>query len=362
MRILLISLFLLKLSCLAQDECLTLESKSIGRKAIYYLLSKQNVNGSWGSGEKEAEVTAKVINSLLTQDYKKSSELNLGLNKGLRYLENHLIELELNNTATASVAMLSLMLENFFFVNFKKYRKEISQLRKLLKYRQNTNRDSVLYGAFVDEKMPPLISTSIAIEALYITRPETSIDNEINSLEEKSLWEAAINYIERCQILSDQLGLNHSLDGAFALKANVDRNKSTEVINTNGYLVCLGLKSFLYGEEFTSKERIDKALTWLNYCYTLEENPNAASNDFYSYVLNFTKVLDALGLDKFKDKDGNRHNWREDLLISLINKQELNGSWGSKSDEQNALITNTSDSLLSINIALNHQNKKSIQQ
>jgi squalene-hopene/tetraprenyl-beta-curcumene cyclase len=47
----------------------------------------------------------------------------------------------------------------------------------------------------------------------------------------------------------------------------------------------------------------------------------------YYYYNTFAKALDALGEDEFVDAGGKKHNWRQELVATLAQQQQPDGSW-----------------------------------
>jgi squalene-hopene/tetraprenyl-beta-curcumene cyclase len=55
-------------------------------------------------------------------------------------------------------------------------------------------------------------------------------------------------------------------------------------------------------------------------------------NGLYYYYHTFAKALDAMGQDEFVDDQGNKHNWRAELVEELARRQADDGSWVNKNE------------------------------
>jgi squalene-hopene/tetraprenyl-beta-curcumene cyclase len=61
--------------------------------------------------------------------------------------------------------------------------------------------------------------------------------------------------------------------------------------------------------------------------YDLDSNPGMGQAGLFYYYQTFAKALDALGQDTFEDADGNKHDWRQELIAELASRQQADGSW-----------------------------------
>jgi squalene-hopene/tetraprenyl-beta-curcumene cyclase len=51
------------------------------------------------------------------------------------------------------------------------------------------------------------------------------------------------------------------------------------------------------------------------------------NDGLFYYYHTFAKALDAVGQDVFVDAQGQRHNWRAELVQQLAHLQNADGSW-----------------------------------
>jgi len=101
----------------------------------------------------------------------------------------------------------------------------------------------------------------------------------------------------------------------------------------------VGLKSMIYAGVDKDDIRVQRAFQWIRNHYTLEKNPgmeyaspqSGLDGLFYYYQV-FGKALAAMQVDEIVDPDGNRHDWRADLINKMAEIQNDDGSFTNQSD------------------------------
>ena len=88
-----------------------------------------------------------------------------------------------------------------------------------------------------------------------------------------------------------------------------------------------GLKSMIYAGVGPNDPRVKAALAWVRQHYSLEENPGMGGAGLYYYYVTFAKALSAMGDDELDDSNGQKHDWRHDLVAELAKRQQPDGSW-----------------------------------
>jgi squalene-hopene/tetraprenyl-beta-curcumene cyclase len=91
-----------------------------------------------------------------------------------------------------------------------------------------------------------------------------------------------------------------------------------------------GLKSMIYCGVNESDPRIIAAAKWAKEHYTVSENPGMADAGLYYYYQVFAKGLSSLKLKEVTDADGQKHDWRAELISALAERQQPDGSWVNK--------------------------------
>ncbi len=88
-----------------------------------------------------------------------------------------------------------------------------------------------------------------------------------------------------------------------------------------------GLKSMIYAGVDRDDQRVKAALSWIRKNYDVSQNPGMGASGHYYYLHTFAKTLRALEINEVQSADGQRHNWRGDLISELSRRQKRNGSW-----------------------------------
>jgi squalene-hopene/tetraprenyl-beta-curcumene cyclase len=80
--------------------------------------------------------------------------------------------------------------------------------------------------------------------------------------------------------------------------------------------------------------RVKAATTWLRKNYTLNANPGLGDMGLYYYYHTMAKTLSALGEEEriFVDDQGNKHDWRAEMVRELAERQNEDGSWLNKNN------------------------------
>ena len=88
-----------------------------------------------------------------------------------------------------------------------------------------------------------------------------------------------------------------------------------------------GLLSFIYAEMDKNDERVMAVRSWLNDNYTVKENPGMGPQGLFYYYHTMAKALSLSGLKDIRDVNGVSRDWRKELSLELLNKQNPDGYW-----------------------------------
>ena len=224
------------------------------------------------------------------------------------------------------------------------YQKEIAGLQKFLKDNQwdegeDKSVDDPWYGGagYGQGKRPDLSNTQMMLEALH----------DSGLPKDDPTYQKALVFIQRCQMLgerNDQPFAKGSTQGGFIYTpANGGESKADEIevdgrheLRCYGSMTYAGFKSMLYAGLKRDDPRVQAALDWIRRYWTLDYNPNmpeARSREglFYYYHV-FARALQAFGENVVRDKTGQEHDWRRDLVEKLNKLQRLDGSWVNEQD------------------------------
>lgn len=98
-------------------------------------------------------------------------------------------------------------------------------------------------------------------------------------------------------------------------------------LRSYGSMTYAGLKSMIYAGVKADDPRVKAATRWLRDHYSVKENPGMGQNGLFYYYHTMGKSLAALGQDEFEDASGKKHDWKGELAVELMNRQNSDGSW-----------------------------------
>ncbi|QEG22451.1 prenyltransferase/squalene oxidase repeat-containing protein [Mariniblastus fucicola] len=230
------------------------------------------------------------------------------------------------------VAVVALSLAN----DSGKYNKTLANAQAFLKGLQvdgaDRKPDDPWYGGvgYGGSGRPDLSNTAYFVEALIAT----GADEDDESIQR------AITFISRCQNLeghgNDTRFADLVKDGGFYYSIpteSSDASSETERITANGGLrsygsmTYSGFKSMIYAGLTKENPRVEAATTWIENTYSVEKNPGMGTAGLFYYFHTFSSALNAAGMEKVVDKDGEAHDWRADLITQLAELQNDDGSW-----------------------------------
>ena len=177
---------------------------------------------------------------------------------------------------------------------------------------------------------------------------------------EDPAFERAVKFITRCQGVAQNKmhGDKIQQDGGFIYSTTInvdlvgvpeskaspeqmDAAKEGEPVSslrTYGSMTYAAFKSYVYAmpRQLTRDDpRIAAAYDWMRRNYTLERNPGMPEDmkyqGLYYYYMTFGRALDAWGATTIETPDGQTHDWANDLIDELVERQRADGSWVNES-------------------------------
>lgn len=315
-------------------------------KAIAYVKSSQNADGSWGTAPRNRGVTGIVVTGMLQTGKVTPDDPTVA--KALKFIEGlvnvkagHIAgpeaTVQLQNYVT-SVNVMALQAAN----RPDKYKAIVGDAVKFLKKLQwdddegKKGDDDFFGGAGYDSKSrPDLSNTQFFIDALR----DAGVPSTDPSLAK------ALTFVSRCQNLksefNDRPWSGKINDGSFIYSAaGGGQTKTSDDPNAplSGYgsMTYAGIKSMIYCGVGKDDPRFKKAMEWVAANYSVDANPGMpkelAERGLYYYYHTMSKTLDSMGVAEFTDASGKKHAWRADLLAALLKRQKADGSWINTTD------------------------------
>ena len=188
--------------------------------------------------------------------------------------------------------------------------------------------DDMLYGGagYGKQQRPDLSNTHFFIEALQSTGAKSD-DPAIQK---------ALVFVSRCQNLESQhntaaFAVKNSDGGFIYTPVNEGMSPAGETpdggLRSYGSMSYAGLKSMIYAGLKPDDPRVTAAYDWIKKHYDTESNPGLGDAGLYYYYTVFAKAFQVLKLESLESADGQKHDWRSDLIESLAKRQQPDGSW-----------------------------------
>jgi squalene-hopene/tetraprenyl-beta-curcumene cyclase len=187
---------------------------------------------------------------------------------------------------------------------------------------------STSYGGagYGKHKRPDLSNTSFLVEALIAGG---------NGPDDEAVQKALI-FVSRCQNLetphnTTEFSTKNPDGGFYYTVAAGGSSQAGETLNgglrSYGSMTYAGLKSMIYAGVEPDDPRVQGALKWIRRHYGLDSNPGLGDAGLYYYYHTFAKALSGAGHDLIEGTDGQKHDWRSDLVTALAQRQQPDGSW-----------------------------------
>jgi hypothetical protein len=314
----------------------TKEMQPVLDKAIAFLKTKQNADGSFAPKLGGPGVSAMVAAGLVRNGVKPDDPL---VSKAMGFLEKSvqkdggIYDKQLANYSTC-VALLA-----FHEANTKgKYDAVIKDAAKFLKGLQTDESKvedtDIQFGGvgYNGKERADLSNTQYFMDALLAS----------GMSKDDPAIKRALKFVTRCQNLAGE----EANDQPWAKKASEDDkggltynpvageknpNRTADGgLRSAGVMTYAGLKSFLTAGVSKEDARVKAATDWIRRHYTLDSNPGQGKAGLFYYYHTFGKAMNALGDDEFTDKDGKKHDWRRELFETLKKRQAADGSWANE--------------------------------
>lgn len=344
----------------SKAQCPVTTAQAAIDKGLAYLKSQQQPDGSWQKSDKEPPAITAIVLKAFVQDSHYTPQTDF-VKKGYDRLLSFQVEnggiykdiLANYNTAIAISALVA--------ANDPQYNPQITRAVTYLKTLQWTETaapgpkgeqvvdpKSPWYGGFGygghsrGGGRPDLSNVQMSLEALHASGLKPS----------DPAFQAALKFITRTQNLSetnDQPWAGN--DGGFVYGPSLDKHGESfageyvgadgrRMLRSYGSMTYAGLKSFIYAGLTKDDPRVKAAWDWITKNWTLAENPGLklanpkdAPKGLYYYYHTLARALNVYDQPIITDPQGNRHDWRIELITKLASLQRPDGSWLNEHDK-----------------------------
>ncbi len=323
------------------------KGQAVVDRAIAYLKSSQKPDGSWQAERVPPAVTAIALRAIVQNpNYSlKSDFVKKGYDKLLTYqwADGGIYKDMLANYNTAiAISALAAVDEPAFKPHLDKavaYLKSLQWTDTIAagpKGEKQIDINNPWYGGagYGTHSRPDGSNTQLMIEALH--------DAGLN--QDDPAFKAALKFVSRMQNLSetnDQKWAGND-GGAVYTPANNGESAAGEytgadgkrMLRSYGSMTYAMLKSYIYCGLTKDDPRVKAAWNWISNNWTLDENPGMRAGDpgnaqygLFYYYITLARALHAYGQPIITDPQGNKHDWRVELIDKLASLQKDNGSF-----------------------------------
>jgi len=188
--------------------------------------------------------------------------------------------------------------------------------------------DDMFYGGagYGRHQRPDLSNTQFFVEALQ----------SVGAKSDDPAIQKALLFVSRAQNLESQhntaeFAAKNSDGGFIYTPVGGGESFAGETpeggLRSYGSMTYAGLKSMIYAGLTQDDPRVKAAYDWVKQHYDTESNPGLGESGLFYYYTVFSKTLDVLDLETLESADGQKRDWRNDLIESLARRQQENGSW-----------------------------------
>jgi squalene-hopene/tetraprenyl-beta-curcumene cyclase len=103
-------------------------------------------------------------------------------------------------------------------------------------------------------------------------------------------------------------------------------------LRSYGSMTYAGFKSMLWAGLSPDDIRVRAAFGWIRRHWGFDANPGLGQEGLYYYYHTMSRALRAAQQHVITDIDGVEHNWREELIDAIADRQHDDGSWRNQAD------------------------------
>ena len=342
-------------------------------KGVDFLKSKQLPDGGWAAGQQPVGITAISLRAIVGSGVQtsKTDWVKKGFDKLLTYqLDTGGIYKDLlaNYNTAIAVSALGSANDDAFKPSIAKavaYLKSIQWTEAIEggpKGEGKITPDNPWYGGlgYGRQGRPDGSNTQMMLDALH--------DAALPA--DDPAFKAALKFVSRMQNLSetnDQKWAGNDGGGIYT-PANNGESMAGEYTDANGKRLLRSygsmtyamLKSYVYAGLTKDDPRVKAAWDWISKNWTLNENPGMMAGNpenakagLYYYYMTLARALDAYNQPIITDPQGNKHDWRVELIARMAELQQPDGSWtGDKRWQEDNPVLASSYALIALECAV----------
>jgi squalene-hopene/tetraprenyl-beta-curcumene cyclase len=106
-----------------------------------------------------------------------------------------------------------------------------------------------------------------------------------------------------------------------------DKQEYDGPLPTYGSMSYAGYMSFLYAQLDRKDPRVTAARSWISNNFTTKTHPNMGERSYYYYMHFLSRALRANGEENIATSDGKQHDWANEVIDALVERQREDGSW-----------------------------------
>lgn len=157
-------------------------------------------------------------------------------------------------------------------------------------------------------------------------------------------YTAAITFLSRTQNRSESNNqpwagndggfIYSTTEGGVSFAGEYTGPEGKKMLRSYGSMTYAGLKSMIYAGLTRDDPRVKSAWEWITKNWTWDENPgikagpgNGPESGLFYYYHTAARALGAFGEPVVTDAQGQKHDWRRELIDKLASTQKPDGNW-----------------------------------
>ncbi len=302
------------------------------QQAVDFLRNSQSDDGSW-TAPQAVGITALTTTALLENGVPADDP---SVARGLKFLESQIredggiyFEKTTHRNYETCISLLAFAAAN----ENGRYDKTIANAEKFLRGLQWDEGEGLessdeYYGGagYGGHKRPDMSNTQFLLEALRtagVKSDDPSMQKALTFVSRSQNLESEHNTTEFAAKVNDG-GFYYTPAAGGTSQAGMTDNGG---LRSYGSMTYAGLKSMIYAGLTSDDPRVKAALNWIRQHYSVTDNPGMGKTGLFYYYHTFARSLDVLGIDMLEDAQGQKHDWRKDLVNQLAELQRSNGSF-----------------------------------